>query len=336
MELIEVNQRNNIPAHIGEIIQEVVDEIEIEPSDSPFIEANTVATNLEDISHNHIIPVFIKDNEPVISHAEFISSALYSVSKLFQGETILKPNIRLSHPIKGRIPEAKNKAAKDLLEHEKTLYYERMAFVVEIPTIFTEVAGNRLNLTVGGVKAYNLDNLYNRSGGDQHFKFFIGFENKVCTNLSVTTDGYLANLKVKNPDMLRNSMMSLIQDFNVIKLGERLQSFNEYELTEQQFATLIGRCRMYRYLPDNLKQEISELTFGENQINTICNDYYRDKYFCRSQKGSINLWNLYNLFTGANKSSYIDSFLDRSVNAFQLATELQIALQNKADCWYLN
>ena len=27
----------------------------------------------------------------------------------------------------------------------------------------------------------------------------------------------------------------------------------------------------------------------------------------------INLWKLYNLFTGANKMSYIDTFLDRGV-----------------------
>ncbi len=336
MELIEANQKNHIPAHVGEVIQEVMDEIEIEPVSSPFIEANTVTGNLQDINRNHIIPVFIKDNEPVISHAEFISSALNTISEVFHGETILKPNIRLSHPIKGRIPEAKNKPAIDLLEHEKTLYYERMAFVVEIPTITTEVAGNKLNLTVGGVKAYNLDNLYNKSGSDQHFKFFIGFENKVCTNLSVTTDGYLASLKVKNLDMLRNSMISLLKDFNAVKLGEQLQSFSQYELTEQQFATLIGRCRMYRYLPDNIKQQIPELMFGESQVNAICNDYYRDKFFSRSNSGSINLWNLYNLFTGANKSSYIDSFLDRSVNAYQLATELQTAIQNKSECWYLN
>ena len=336
MELLQLQHNDGIAPTVGEIIEEVIDEIEIEPAASPFIEANTVQATLQDVNRNHIIPVWVKDNEPVISHAEFISSTLNTISEVFHGETVLKPNIRLSHPIKGRIPEAKNKAAIDLLEHEKTLYYERMAFVVEIPSITTDVGGNKLNLTVGGVKAYNLDNLYNRSGADQHFKFFIGFENKVCTNLSVTTDGYLANLKVKNLDMLRYSMMSLLKDFNAVKLSEQLQSFSQYELTEHQFATLIGRCRMYRHLPDNLKQEIPELMFGESQVNAICNDYYRDKYFCRSQSGNINLWNLYNLFTGANKSSYIDSFLDRSVNAHQLTVELQSAIMNRSDCWYLN
>ena len=210
-----------------------------------------------------------------------------------------------------------------------------MAFVIELPSIYTDIGGNRLNLSIGGIKAYNLDNLYSRAGSVQHFKIFIGFKNTVCTNLCVSTDGYMADLKVKTPEMLRSAVRILLQDFNSVELSEELQDLNRYELTEQQFAQLIGRCRMYKYLPENFQASIPELMFGESQLNTICGDYYRDKSFCKSEEGSINLWNLYNLFTGANKSSYIDSFLDRSVNALQLAGVLKTALQNKGNCWYL-
>jgi Domain of unknown function, B. Theta Gene description (DUF3871) len=190
-------------------------------------------------------------------------------------------------------------------------------------------------LTIGGVKAYNLDNLYNRSGTDQHFKVFIGFKNTVCTNLCVATDGYMANLKVKTPEMLRTAIRMLLQNFNAVELSEELKALNQYALTENQFAQLVGRCRMYKYLTDDLQASIPQLMFGESQLNAICSDYYRDKSFCRSDEGSINLWKLYNLFTGANKSSYIDSFLDRSVNALQLVGVLKTAIQNKSDCWYL-
>jgi hypothetical protein len=48
--------------------------------------------------------------------------------------------------VKGRIPEAIGKPAKDLLEHEKTIYYERMAFMMTIPSITEMVNGNRLSL----------------------------------------------------------------------------------------------------------------------------------------------------------------------------------------------
>jgi hypothetical protein len=38
------------------------------------------------------------------------------------------------------------------------------------------------------------------------------------------------------------------------------------------------------------------------------------------------MWKFYNLLTGANKSSYIDSFLDRSLNASELALGINAAL----------
>jgi hypothetical protein len=149
-----------------------------ETSESHFMSPNTVPVSIEELSRKHTIPVFAKDNESTISHQEFIETIVYVVDQIFSGETILKPAARVSHPIKGRIPSAVGKPAKELQEHEKTLYYERMAFAVEIPSVNDNIAGNSLNLTVGGVRAYNLTNLHSRKS-EEHFKLFIGFQNKV-------------------------------------------------------------------------------------------------------------------------------------------------------------
>ena len=127
MELI-----NNLPAVIDPVL--VNTDLE-EQTASPFIEANTISISHDDLKHHHIIPVFVKDNEPVISQNDFIQSMLQSTHEIFDGERILKPVIRVSHPIKGRIPDARNKPANELQEDEKTLYYERMAFTIEIPSI---------------------------------------------------------------------------------------------------------------------------------------------------------------------------------------------------------
>ncbi len=78
------------------------------------------------------------------------------------------------------------------------------------------------------------------------------------------------------------------------------------------------------------------MLFGDGQINLVCNDYFRNRTFCRSEDGKINLWNLYNLLTGANKSSYIDNFPDRSVNAYSLTRELYASVMGKKDCWFLS
>lgn len=302
----------------------------------PFILANTVETHLEEIKQNHIIPVFTKDNEPLISHTDFIESAYAAVSDMFAGEEIEAPIIRLSHPIKGRIPEAKDKPANLLTEREKTIYYERMAFVVEVPSVYDYIDGNKLSLTIGGVKAYNQDNLYSRSICDQHFKVFIGFQNKVCTNLCVWTDGLMDNLKVKNINQLKAAIKTLIESYNQGFHLHHLKKLTEYSISEAQFAHMIGRCRMYQHLPQDLKAEIPPILFGDQQINSVVRDYYKDGSFCRNTAGDINLWRLFNLFTGANKSSYIDSYLERSVNAFQLVEQMRNALEAKEHSWYLN
>lgn len=333
MELIQIlpkEEANNAiviaPATSGEIIS----------SGSAFIEANTIESSLEEIRSKHIIPVFIKDNEPLISQADFIQATLDVTAEVFNGETILSPNIRLSHPIKGRIPEAKNKPAAELQEHEKTLYYERMAFLIEIPSIADEIDGSRLSLTIGGVKALNMDNLYNKKGADEHFKVFIGFQNRVCTNLCVWTDGYMGDLKVTNLGQLRACIRTLIENHNAPFQMTMMRHLSNYSLTEQQFALLIGRCRMYQNLPKTMQNEIPQLLFGDNQISAVVKDYYRDQSFCRNEDGTINLWRLYNLFTEANKSTYIDNFLDRSVNAYHFVEQLKYALSNQQQSWFLN
>jgi hypothetical protein len=136
-------------------------------------------------------------------------------------------------------------------------------------------------------------------------------------------------------EQLRTAIYMLVQSFDAITQLKQLEALQQYSLTEQQFAHLIGRCKMYQHLPVNLKADIPELTFGDSHINTICRDYYKDGSFCKNEQGEISLWKLYNLFTAANKNSYIDSFLERAVNAAQFASELSQALANKQTHWII-
>src|SRR4030095_3505719 len=118
----------------------------------PFITANTTESSVEEIKAHHIIPVFTKDNETLISHTDFIESGAEIISNLYHGEHILQPQFRLSPPARGRVPKEKENPASQLQEWEKTIYYERMMFIIEIPSIQDTVDGHNLSLTFGGVK----------------------------------------------------------------------------------------------------------------------------------------------------------------------------------------
>lgn len=307
-----------------------------EISQAAFIEANTFSSTLEEISSTHIIPVFGKDNETLISQTDFIEVTNQAVFDLFNGEKILQPNIRLSHPIKGRIPEAKYKPANQLLEEEKTIFFERMAFIIEVPSIYDHIDGNRLSLTIGGVKAYNLDNLSGKKGNGESFKVFIGFKNKVCTNLCVWSDGYIGDLRVNSISELKAGIYQLINNYQSVNHLSMMKSLTDYSLSESLFAKVIGKCRMYQHLPTSAKAEIPSLLINDTQINAVCREYYKDPNFCGNLDGSISLWKMYNLLTGAIKSSYIDNFVDRSVNAFNFTSQIKSGLDSNTQNWFLN
>ena len=93
---------------------------------------------------------------------------------------------------------------------------------------------------------------------------------------------------------------------------------------------------MYNHLPAEQKANLPALLLGDQQINTVVRDFYRDNSFSRDRNGNINLWRLYNLLTGANKSTYIDSFLERSINAFDLVESIRNCIEERSESWYLN
>jgi hypothetical protein len=324
MELVKVKE--------SPIIREVVDQ---EVSSDQFILSNTLPLSYEQLRNECIIPVFAKDNESTISNPEFILAVYEAAQKWFNGERLLKPAVRVSHPIKGRIPEAMGKSVELLSDNEKTIYYERMAFVVEIPSIRDTVNGNDLSLTVGGVRAYNLENLY-RGKSEERFKVFIGFKNAVCINLCISTDGFKAELKVRTIHELANKAYELFSNFNAVRQIEQLNRLDNYSITENQFAQLIGRARLFHYLPSKDKKDIPEVPVSDSQISIVAKDYYSSESFCKNDNGDIDLWKLYNLFTGANKSSYIDTFLDRGAGSHTFIKNIQEALETSSKHWFLS
>lgn len=178
-----------------------------------FIEANTLEVSLFHLQNDCIVPVFSKDNESTISHYEFIKYTRDVITDILSNDIRLLEEIRVSYIVKGRIPTAIGKPAKDLTEEEKTIYYERCAFVIEIPEINQVVNGNRLNLAIGGVRDYNQENLFSRKSIEK-FKVFIGFQNSVCLNLCIATDGLADSIRISSIGELKSKNIELITGYN--------------------------------------------------------------------------------------------------------------------------
>ena len=323
--------------NLGEYAEEatIVEDVTRTPKTLHFIEANTMEVDLNHLANDCITPVFAKDNELTINHAQFIETIQEAVQDFFKGETVDNADVRVSHIIKGRTPDALHKKANELLETDKTIYYERCAFSIDVPTIYQDVNGNRLNLSIVGVRAYNQMNLYSKKVPEL-FRLAIGFKNQVCCNMCIFSDGYKDDLRVSSTTDLYRAALELFNNYNIAKQIHLMQQLGNTSMTEHQFCQILGKMRLYQCLPTGVQKHLPSMLLTDTQINSVAKAYINDSNF-GGVSGELNMWNFYNLLTGANKSSYIDSFLDRSLNASEIAVGINAALHgDETYKWFID
>jgi hypothetical protein len=289
---------------------------------------------MDELKTQCVVPTWA-NQELTISHQDFIEAVHDAAQSFYQGESVTAPTIRVSHIVRGRTPDALGKRTSELLECEKTLFYQRLAFAFTIPTIYETIDGHRLELTIGGVRNYNDLNLYRSSKGVEKFSIFVGWRVVICSNQVLTGQGVKLSLEVMDLKQLYQQVMELFNQFNPAKDIHLMQTLSNTYLTETQFAQIVGRMRLYQALPQGHSKGIPRLLITDSQINNVCRGYYQNGDF--GGKGeSLSMWNFHNLLTEANKSSYIDNYLSRAVNATEVAVGLNNAMHGDTTYqWFL-
>ncbi len=268
--------------------EEVVEQQPVTKSHVSFLDANTNQISMDELKTQCVVPTWA-NQELTISHQDFIEAVHDAAMTFYQGESITAPDIRVSHIVRGRTPNALGKRASELLECEKTQFYQRMAFAFTIPTIYESIDGQKLELCIGGVRNYNDLNLYRASKSLEKFSVFVGW-----------------------------------------------RTLSNTYLTETQFAQIVGRMRLYQALPQGLSRYIPRLLITDSQINNVCRGYFSNPDFAAGKDGSLSMWNFHNLLTESNKSSYIDTYLQRAVNATDVAVGINNALHGDSTYqWFL-
>ena len=299
-----------------------------------FLEANTNAITLEELTEQCVVPTWA-NQELTISHQDFISTVHDAACNVFAGETINTPEIRVSHIVRGRIPSALGKRSSELLESEKTQFYQRLAFAFTIPSLHECIDGQRLELCIGGVRNYSDLNLYRANRGMEKFAIYIGWRMNICSNQVLTGDGVRLNIEVMSLHDLYKAVLDLFYNFNLEKDIQLLQTLTQIRLSETQFAQIIGRMRLYQALPSYLQRELPKLLITDSQINNVCRDYYNNPNFGH-KNNTITLFDFHNLLTAANKSSYINDYVQRGINATEITVGICKALQGEPEySWFL-
>ncbi len=328
-----------IPADDVEEAVVIMDE-EIDPNNHPnFIESNTSAITLEELSEKCIVPTFA-DNSLTIANQSFIESVMEAGKSVF-GE-LTPVEIRVSHQVNGRVPSALHKKASELTDEEKTVYYQRMAFVCHVAALSRSVNGQLVHLCIGGVRAYNEDKLYGRQS-PMKFKIFCGWQVRVCSNLMLTCDGFTGNLECMTTSDIKEKALELFGGFDPIKDDNlrTLEALGTTSISEKQFCKAVGRLRLYQALPTTTKTELGlpNITVGDQAVNAVVRGYVENPNF-KKEDGSdtITLWQLLQLFNEAVKQTYIDRWLERNQNCTDFVFGLEKALNGESQdyAWFLS
>jgi len=314
---------------------EVVEPMEeVKTGSVSFLDANTNSITLEELTNSCVVPTW-GNQELTISHQDFISCVCDAAKDFYQGESMNTPEIRVSHIVRGRTPDALGKKASELLECEKTQFYQRLAFAFTIPTIYETLNGQRLELCVGGVRNYNDLNLYRTTKGAEKFSVFVGWRVRICSNQILTGDGVRLSMEVMSIRDIYKNVMDLFSGFIPAKDIHLMQCLSNTYLSETQFAQIVGRMRMYQALPNNVLRGIPRLLITDSQINSVCRDYYHNETF-GVKDNQISLFDFHNLLTQSNKNSYIDSYLQRAVNATEVSVGINNALHGDSKySWFI-
>ena len=334
----EITSDKTLGINDKDIIEaEVIEEEEWGDNHPNFIESNTQAITLDELTNKNIIPTFC-DNTLTISHQSFIGSVVEEAKKVFGELTV--PELRVSHPIIGRVPSAQHKKASELRDDEKTTFYQRMAFCAHVKNLTRTINGETVHLCIGGVRAYNEDKLYNRQS-TMKFKVFVGWQVRVCSNLMLTCDGNSGTIDCMTEADIMQKSLELFKGFNPHKEDtlRLLENLSSTAISEEQFCQIIGRMRLYQFLPLAEQKQLPPLTIGDQAVNAMVKNYISNPNFGKKEGEDFTAWNLMQLANEAVKQSYIDKWLDRNQNCTDFAIGIQKALKGEDTegySWFLN
>lgn len=304
-----------------------------------FIEGPSNEISMEELTFKNIIPTF-SDNSLTISHQKFIETTRKAAEVIFGSGNVTTAETRCSHPIIGRIPSAQHKKASELRDDEKTIFYQRLAWIAHITTLTSSINDQQVSLTIGGTRSYAEDKLYARQN-PQHFRVFIGFRVRVCSNMMLTTDGVSDNLLCMTEADIFQKAFELFNRFNEVKESTlyNLEALNNTWLSQEQFCKIIGRLRLYQALPNTQQKALPQILLGDSVVNAATKEYIKNPNFgMGSGDGSISCWQFMNLLNEAVKNSYSDLWIERNANCTTFASGIANALNGNDDSygWFLN
>ena len=303
-----------------------------------FIESNTQGISFEELTEKNVIPTFA-DGTLTLSSGSIIKATMRAAEEVY-GE-LTPAEIRVSHRIQGRTPEAMNKPASELQDEDITTFWQRMAFCAHVKTLTRSINGADLMLTIGATRSYSEDKLFGRPTPSK-MKIFVGWMVRVCSNGCLTTTGVSGTIECLTEADVYEKATALFRGFDPEKENAlaMLENLGTTRISESEFCKIIGRLRLYQALPASEQSVLPKIILGDQAVNKIVQGYVSNPNFgLKEGEDTISLWQLLNLSNEAVKAAYIDCWLERNQNCTDFVLGIQKAIlgtDQEGYDWFLN
>ena len=304
-----------------------------------FIESNTQGITFEELTEKHVIPTYA-DGTLTLSSGSIIKATMRAAEEVY-GE-LTTPEIRVSHRIQGRTPEAMNKPTSELQDEDITTFYQRMAFLCRVQGITRIINGQEVHLCIGATRSYSEDKLFGRPTPSK-MRLFVGWFVKVCTNGCLTCDGNSGTIECMTEADVYEKALALFKSFDPEKENtlEMLENLGTTRISESDFCKIIGRLRLYQALPSSEQNVLPKVILGDQAVNKMVQGYVSNPNFgLKDGADSISLWELLQLANEAVKQgAYIDQWLERNQNCTDFVLGIQraiLGIDQEGYDWFLN
>lgn len=310
----------------GQVMSQLSLGMEVDAEHPNFIESNTQGITFEELNDKNVIPTFA-DGTLTLSSGSIIKATMKAAEEVY-GE-LTPVEIRVSHRIQGRTPEAMNKPASELQDEDITTFWQRMAFICHVKTLTRSINGVEVHLCIGGTRSYSEDKLFGKPTPSK-MRLFVGWFVKICSNGCLTCDGNSGTIECLTEADVYEKALALFHGFNPEKENAlaMLENLGNTYISEQTFCNIIGRLRLYQALPVAEQNVLPKVIFGDAAANKITQGYVSNPNFgLKEGADSINLWEFLQLANEAVKQgSYIDSWLERNQNCTDFVLGIQKAI----------
>lgn len=304
-----------------------------------FIESNTQGITFEELTEKHVIPTYA-DGTLTLSHGSIINATMRAAEEVYGDLTPVE--IRVSHRIQGRTPEAMNKPASELQDTDITTFYQRLGYLSHVKALSRTINGVEVHLCIGGTRSYSEDKLFGRPTPSK-MRLFVGWFVKLCSNGCLTCDGNSGTIEALTEADVYEKATALFRSFDPEKEStlEMLENLGSTRISESEFCKIIGRLRLYQALPASEQNVLPKIILGDQAVNKMVQGYVSNPNFgLKEGADSISLWELLQLANEAVKQgAYIDNWLQRNQNCTDFVLGIQKAIlgtDQEGYDWFLN